>query len=776
MKSLIYGDCVTPTIEEGLLASTHRILSVRRAENRVIMIPVEPKRSGRRMYYVGYHVFNLNEVEEALSLPNGGLRIVNVKSRSIMFLNDQELFERFPPPDSSSVSSQIAHRNERWNLIESLIRGEVVTLLFERELFADVVKSYAEKISTNPSDVKKIVRQIKQALFQYWAGGSCRNALLPYFVNCGGRGKRKTRGDKKLGCPNAPTRKGITNHEGYQLSEDDFEIIKHCWDHFLVRGTTVSYAYRRMLREFYSDEETTENGSIKKVLWPANQRPTESQFRWNGKQLTGKSAHQKLAPPNYFEHIERALTGTANDGVTAVGQQACVDSTPTDVELVSIMSRMDRIGTASRILLVDALFGYVPGFYMGLKAPSSKTVKLAFLHALSDKRVWLEDLGLGHTADDWIPLQFTHAISDNTDMRAEEVYSGLLDSSIMMSIEHIPTYRSDMNAVVETRHHIIHRMADHKLPGTTYGRRTERGEKQAAFRARLTLKEATRETARAIHIYNTIEHDDIDLPMAMQRDGVKPSRLAMTRWAMENGMLACHLMDIDEARARLLPLNKGTFTENGVKLLHPDIGGKRTFIKKLRYVCSDPRILILMEQARLSGNFDAYFRVDPSNLRHIWYMDKEAMVLIQLNLATNDPDLVFEATLDDVIQIAETDKTTRFHIRENRDRTLSDLDEEIENTTRLAEDAYKDELAQLSRKLSNKELLRNKLENRQRELEKSFMGGPIICPETCTENHLNQTKQVFDNDTKEKKSGNGTVKEMEKNIFTLALEGCEDDE
>lgn len=119
------------------------------------------------------------------------------------------------------------------------------------------------------------------------------------------------------------------------------------------------------------------------------------------------------------------------------------------------------------------------------------------------------------------------------------------------------------------------------LKGSTYGRRTERGEKGATERARHTIIEGLREFVRALHAYNTMPLN-IEPTLEMQRAGVEMTRLGLTKWDIERGKVARSLMSLEEARAALLPRCKATFTKSGVRLLRDDKGsGKRVFLRRI---------------------------------------------------------------------------------------------------------------------------------------------------------------------------------------------------
>jgi len=673
-------------------------------------------------------------VEAQISAIDGAFCDVTIKPLPFLLMTDDEVVESVKSKERRSKTQILKNRDERWLLIEPLVQPDKEALLFDKAIFSSLLKQRVQELEKDTNEHSRIYNQIARNLYQYWAGGSHINALIPHLLKCGGPSKSKTRGDKKLGRPNAPTAAGINGQSGYQLADRDIEIIGHCWKHFLIRGTTVAQACRRMWTEFYADRIVTPGEKPETGWFPVGERPTVAQFRYQGEKETSTSAQRKLSKRGQFEYKERPLSGLANEGIWAVGQLGAVDSTPTDVELVSASCRLNRIGIANRVQLVDALHGYIPGFYQGLKPACEATVNLAVYHAMMDKTQWLKNLGLIDEcpAEDWIPIQFQSLIGDNTDARAEGVYETLIDSGTVLSIQHISTYRSDLNSLVETSHHSIHRIGDHKQLGTNHGRRSERGETRAEVAACHTLIESIRDTTRAIHTYNTMEMPDTVLSLAMKRDGVRPTRLEMTRWDIEKGNIATTLMELEQARSSLLPVHDGVFTESGVRLLRLNEGKKKIFIKSLKYISKDFCILKLMEQARSNGTIDAQFRVDPFDIRKIWYLDIEFGRLLELTLKRHDVDLESEFSIFDVMDLEKREVIDRFYTNDNKDHALGNLEQRLDESNKIAREEYNDALKSHGKPLSQGEIKNKKKDNRKLERNKSLYGIPLVLTEENT--------------------------------------------
>jgi len=672
------------------------------------------------------------EIEEKLNPSNLSVAISSVAPRADAIASDDELDKKYLRREQKKSFAR-REREERWDLIKPLVDGPDAVLLFDPQLRQEAVAKRALVVATLPDQLRRLKRKIQDWLNQYWAGGSTRGALTPFTSTCGARGKEK-QSARKLGRRNRPTRSGKRGNEGFIVTDYDKDIIRYSWRNYYTRGTTERKACRLMWREFYSTWLTDDYGRLRNVLLRPEDRPTPAQFHyWGQKQSPDQAAWRKQLAATAALRIDRALTGSANDGIVNIGQRGSIDSTSIDMDLVSTLCRLDRIGSAYRILVIDAMYGYIAGFYLGLLPPSAETVKLAILHAMTPKGAWLKWLGLDHhDIANWIPIHFQSFIADNTDARADRVFVALDD--IGSGSLHIPVARSDLNSPVEVGHHRLHRSVDHNLLGTTFGQmQTERGDVSAPDRARHTIIEAIRETARGVYAENTTPLD-IEPTEEMREElianGIPITRASLTALRIRQGRMARSLMNIDEARAHMMPITRGTFTKHGVLLLRPDTGNCRKFIKSVRYLSKHPVILNKFREAanqRKSRDIKMYddeFRYDPYNLTEIHFRHPHTGEMIALSGISADRELLGDCSYADILLRQDRYDLERPENLDAQERIRSNLELEQEATKRKAEAEYAAELDALDKPPSKAALVANKSENRQREKNLFPLGMP----------------------------------------------------
>lgn len=738
--NIIPGMAIQPLENSKLIDDLVRVLHVK--NDLITLIKINPQKfnskvngqTKTRQYFSAPFTINLNKVKGEIKNHNLVIHTNGISPRPDELATDEELDRKYLR-DGQIISSPRQKRHERFNLINALVQNvEDQVLLFDPQIRQEKIVALAKQIDNKLVSFEREKKKISETLNQFFAGGGCIGALTPFSAAQGGRGKERQQ-KLKLGRTNIATKNNVENQEGFIMTDEAKDTCGYCWRNFYLRKKTIKKAYRRMLREFYSHIYIDEKGNSHFKHKSINENPSESQFiYWGQKRSPGDESWKKQYSQLNLNRLGRPLFGTSSDDVISVGQRGAIDSTSIDVELVSVANRMERIGSAHRILLVDCMFNYIPGFYLGLDAPSANTVGLTFLHAMTDKTEWLKWLGLeDQDPENWIPIRFGTVLADNTDARSEENFQKL--HSIGTGLKFVNVARSDLNAPVETTHHSLHRLVDHNLHGTTFGQRHERGDEHATVLARHTVIEAIRETARAIYLHNTIELDIVPT-LEMRRElldkGIKLTRANLTRWKINNGNCHTSLLSEDEARIKLMVPVKGTFTQHGVKLLRNDTGEKRVFIEPIRYISNHPLVVEKVLQAKIgrarvgAESHDDFFLHNPYQPTEIFYKNILNGELIKLTAASKDIELPHECSLPDIIHLMEDSALYSFGIQSSRTQAVSDMEAAQERTKSEASEAYNQAVAELGKPPSKSSLKRNKSENRDKEKDMMMYGMPLV--------------------------------------------------
>lgn len=713
--TILPGMGLSPIDNQGLLINrTMRVLYANVHLNKLIAIEIEPKSSKGRLYFTCPKMFLFTDVVQEIKAHSIKLLLEGIKLRPDVLASDEALNKKY----RANPCKAVLKRKERYKLIESLVHNiEDQPLLFDHQTREELVDEIIKTI-VGASSKKLLKKHIQQLIYQFFAEGATLNALTPYFASRGGRGKERVQLNK-LGRQNAPTKAGIEGQKGFLMEDADKKICGFAFRNYLIWGRTCEHALRKLWSNFYSFEEQDDAGKTQSKLLPKNLRPSRSQFeRWGSKE-SGQEAWQKEFNKQQLARLDRALLGTSNSQIYSVGQVGAIDSTTTDTEFVSVTDRLKRIGLATRMLVVDSLHGYIPGFYMGLEAASAATVKLALLHAMSDKTEWLKFLGLvDMNPDDWLPIRFGNHICDNTDVRNQINITELNDLGI--GLKYVPTHRSDLNAIVETSHHSLHRLIDHLLPGTTRGKRLHRGDARPDLGARMTPLEGIRETTKAIHFYNTMPLD-IPITLEMRRDiidkGLTINRLNLTRLAIQKGNLHVSLISREQAITTLATAIQGTFTAKGVKLHRTD-KSERAFIEPIRYISRHPSMISKFQEAKTNRrvspiHHDATFLYNPYQPNEIHYQDIHSGELFKLDIESPDYESN-EYTIPDYLAAMQHDAVHKHFVEEVKEQLHTNFENELENTLNDIENEYA-VVAEKSPPIAKSKITREKNKNRKDE-------------------------------------------------------------
>jgi len=658
-------------------------------------------------YYTRPRAYMLRVVE--MLVRQGHIGISEATPLSTTWLmSDAEIQKRYERVAAKgSECSQLSTRDRRWEIISPIVNSISIFELLARG-------RYYEAIAHRSKELGVAVKTVASVLHLYWAGGSSLNSLLPRYHNSGAPGEIRAQ-RRKLGAPNIASRNSLPGLQGFVIGEEDRQKLRFAWDAFVRPGRTVGSAYLRAMETFYKAGTTTKDGVAVAVLRPAHDRPTKRQFRyWGAGGNTLRSAAILQLKRGDFEKKHRALTGTARDGVGAVGQLAYCDATANDVHLVSAVSRLRAVGTAHRILVVDAYTGMWAGLYCGFEPPSATTALMAVANAALDKVDFCARFGIHITPDMWPAIAFGRYLCDNGEYRAEQAIQPI--TAFGATLEFAAVGRADLKGPVETGHKGIQARLDHKVDGTTEGRARERGEDHPALSAVLTYYEYMRLLIKRILHYNNHERCEHLLTTEMRRDNVQPTRTAIYKWCVDNGYVVGSPASPDIVRAHLLPSMPAVLTGSGVFLCRPDRGKRMEHVDGARFVGEVLMKQGLMHKARAKHE-QIEVRGDPQDLRRIWLVRDG---FHELKNVSADPLAITEWTLADHLEVQDSDALARHMARDEKDQRESDLDTAMFADIDAAKRQKTEEKGRTGKRIAKKSLVSAIRQNRETEKERMF--------------------------------------------------------
>ncbi len=185
-------------------------------------------------------------------------------------------------------------------------------------------------------------------------------------------------------------------------------------------------------------------------------------------------------------------------------EQVQIDHTPVDVIVVDERYRLPA-GRPYLTIAIDVASRCVPGLVVTLEAPSATSVGLCLAHAVTDKRAWLEQLGVQAA---W-PMSGKPRelfVDNAAEFKSEALRRGCDQHGI--ALRYRPPGQPHFGGVVERVIGTMMQMI-HELPGTTFSSTAERGGYDSDAAAVLTLRELQRWLALAVACYHGQVHETL---------------------------------------------------------------------------------------------------------------------------------------------------------------------------------------------------------------------------------------------------------------------------
>lgn len=475
--------------------------------------------------------------------------------------------------DEDITICQRQRRDETWRVIEPLLAEHSAELLLHPERRGSLIRECAAHAGLSKAVIYKYLRR-------YWQAGRTRNALLPAFDKCGGRGKRRyprtgTQEAAKLGRPSVRA-----VNAGQQLGvritpeiERKFERgIKRFYETRAERS--LREAYQLTLEAFFHDGYTLIAGTPVPVLPVAEALPSFGQFRyWYDNHRDAQRADKARRGARAHNLTGRALLGDSTQMASGPGALYQIDATIGDIYLVSSFDRNRIIGRPVIYVCIDVFSRLITGIAVTLEGPSWLSAMLALDNVAEDKVAFCAGYGIEITDEMW-PCRHLPAtlLADRGEF--EGYAADNLVSALGINVQNTPPYRADWKGIVERHFRIANDRFIHFLPGTVTCPRA-RGEADHRLNAVLTLDEFRKLFIGHVLNYNAhhyLSHYRKD--EFMIADAVERYPLDLWNWGIRNCSGHLRTLPREIVRLNLLPRKQAAITPHGIR-----------FERELYYTC-----------------------------------------------------------------------------------------------------------------------------------------------------------------------------------------------
>jgi putative transposase len=299
----------------------------------------------------------------------------------------------------------------------------------------------------------------------------------------------------------------------------------------------------------------------------------------------------------------RQSAGGVPPPVAGVLERVQIDHTPADVIVVDERHRLP-IGRPYVTAAIDEGSRCVPGFVVTLEAPSATSVGLCLAHMATDKRAWLERLGVEAV---W-PMSGKPRelyVDNAAEFKSEALGRGCDQHGIRIGYR--PPGQPHHGGVVERLIGTMMRML-HELPGTTFSNTGERGDYDSDAKAVLTLRELQRWLALAVACYHGEPHEGLG--------GRTPAGV----WADK----------VAEAGAPVTVTNEPAFLVDFLPVIRRSVTRTGFQIDHVQYYCDALKPWIARREQL--GRF--VLRRDPRDISRIWALDPGGTAYLEVPYRT----------------------------------------------------------------------------------------------------------------------------------------------
>lgn len=320
------------------------------------------------------------------------------------------------------------------------------------------------------------VSSIKRIFSRYWQRGMNKNALLPDYMNSGGKGKsKKLKLDSKIGRAKKTNYYGEIT-QGINVTEDIKRLFEVSINRFYRKKEklTLTETYNLMLREFFSDKYY-EDGQVQYKVWEKSRIPTYNQFYyWFKKSENIEKDISFRISDKEFNLKHRPILSNSTIETDGPGTRFQIDATIADIYLVSSLNRNRVIGRPIVYAIIDVYSRLITGIYVGLEGPSWLGAMMALDNMIADKVEFCRKYEVEITEKQW-PSHYLPEIiiADRGEFEGYSVEN--LINNLNMKIENTSPYRGDLKGIVERNFRTTNEKIKHKTPGAIQKEYRERG-------------------------------------------------------------------------------------------------------------------------------------------------------------------------------------------------------------------------------------------------------------------------------------------------------------
>ncbi len=464
---------------------------------------------------------------------------------------DEGRLEKIPDPYSylqgeswDQASSSYLESQRNYELIKPIVEGEEA---FDKRVRASRLNQVIAESGKGKPTLYRLLRR-------YWQRGQIKNALLPDYKNSGAGGKRRNFTTNKAG-----RRRIYGIGCGEPVTESVRKQFRIICDKYLMndKGFSIRYSYIKFTKAYKLKHPEAEEHEI----------PTLRQFQYFYKTEYTKATQLTVQTPqgNYKKDV-RPLHGTATEQALGPGSRYEIDATIADIYLVDDDDSDKVIGRPTIYMVIDVFSRMVAGFYIGFDNPSFPVAMKALICSFDSKVKACAEYGIDISEEQWPCVGIPDVLlADRGELMSHQ--ANYLVDAIGVRLESAPPRRGDAKGIVERSFGTLQAKFKPYMPGVVTGNKVkkhgERDYRVEAAVARSDFIEILLYSILAHNLNKPLEKYDRapDMPESLPSIPIE-----LWRWGLQHRTGRLRAIDTDIAKILLLPRQKVTVSELGIKL------------------------------------------------------------------------------------------------------------------------------------------------------------------------------------------------------------------
>ncbi|MFL0270163.1 Mu transposase C-terminal domain-containing protein [Candidatus Clostridium radicumherbarum] len=592
--------------------------------------------------------------------------------------------------EDSLTILNIEKRDKAWEIITSLVANEPYIYISNKR--SSMVKEISMKYKISE---KTILNYLKR----YWIRGKIKNALLPDFYNCGGRGKEKSVGDIKRGRP-----RKYNNLFGYgvNINEEIKKTFRVSIKKFYNTSSKKSLVltYELMLKEFFNNGYKFENGLEIPVLKSSNEIPTLTQFRYwfNKERDIRKEISSRISAKKYYQQ-HRQITGSSTSEALGPGSIYQIDATIADVYLVSRFNRNWIVGRPIIYNIMDVFSRMIVGVYVGFEGPSWAAAMNALANAATSKIEFCKQYDIEISEEEW-PVNYLPEtiLADRGEFEGSNVEN--IIETLFIKVKNTPPYRAEMKGIIEQHFHTLNTTIKPFLPGTIDSNQRERGDRDYRLDAKLDIYQFTQIIIRCIlfhnnhHILKNYSREEM-----MIQDNINPVPKDLWSWGIKNRSGSLRTVSDEIIKLYLMPKGTALVTAKGIKF------------KNIYYYSNTSIKERWFETARNSGSWKINVSYDPRNMDNIYFINANEKSFQKCSIFEHQSKYL-NKTYEEIEYLIQKERT---EIKNNSTKEVQSKVDLISHIEDIVQKAEKQTNESCSRNISKNKKLKGIRDNRLAE-------------------------------------------------------------